>query len=158
MSHLLCQHCGKVHEAFCCMEGERHARMTELDAVMVSVDKWFDADDPRLENNPATRAADAREIGLRAIEYLTAELATVKAERDELLSEKQESRQFKVLRENMEMKAELTRLRGYVQHKPECAMTPSRCDCPSYWCIHKPNFGDGCTCGLRGEQKGDTNV
>lgn len=43
-------------------------RMDELDAVMHSVDKWFDEDDPRLGNNPATRAADAREIALRAIE------------------------------------------------------------------------------------------
>lgn len=43
-------------------------RMDELDAVMVSVDKWFDDGDPRLKNNPATRAADAREIALRAIE------------------------------------------------------------------------------------------
>jgi len=44
-------------------------RMDELTAVMYSVDKWFDGpDDPRLKQNPATRAADAREIALRAIE------------------------------------------------------------------------------------------
>lgn len=43
-------------------------RMDELDAVMHSVDKWFDEGDPRLRNNPATRAADAREIALQAIE------------------------------------------------------------------------------------------
>jgi len=43
-------------------------RMDELDAVMVSVDKWFDDGDPRLAQNPATRAADAREIALKAIE------------------------------------------------------------------------------------------
>ena len=42
--------------------------MDELDAVMHSVDKWFDEGDPRLKNNPATRAADAREIALKAIE------------------------------------------------------------------------------------------
>ncbi len=41
-------------------------RMDELDAVMLSVDKWLDG--PALKNNPATRAADAREIALRAIE------------------------------------------------------------------------------------------
>lgn len=41
-------------------------RMDELDAVMHSVDKWLEGDD--LKNNPATRAADAREIALKAIE------------------------------------------------------------------------------------------
>jgi hypothetical protein len=41
-------------------------RMDELDAVMHSVDKWLDG--PALRNNPATRAADAREIALKAIE------------------------------------------------------------------------------------------
>ena len=43
-------------------------RMDVLDAVMYSVDKWFDKGDPRLKKNPETRAADAREIALRAIE------------------------------------------------------------------------------------------
>ena len=43
-------------------------RADELDAVMLSVDKWFDDNDPRLKNSPATRAADAREIALQAIE------------------------------------------------------------------------------------------
>ena len=43
-------------------------RVDELEAVMISVDKWFDDNDPRLKNNPATRAADAREIALKAIE------------------------------------------------------------------------------------------
>ena len=43
-------------------------RMDELDAVMHSVDKWFEDDDPRLKLNPATRAAEAREIALCAIE------------------------------------------------------------------------------------------
>lgn len=41
-------------------------RMDELDAVMLSVDKWLTGD--QLKNNPATRAADAREVALRAIE------------------------------------------------------------------------------------------
>ena len=41
-------------------------RMDELDAVMYSVDKWLEGD--ALLNNPATRAADAREIALKAIE------------------------------------------------------------------------------------------
>ena len=41
-------------------------RMDELDAVMYSVDKWLEGD--ALKNNPATRAADAREYALRAIE------------------------------------------------------------------------------------------
>lgn len=49
----------------------RDFRYDELDAVMISVDKWFDEGDPRLKNNPATRAADAREIALRAIEAAT---------------------------------------------------------------------------------------
>jgi len=41
-------------------------RMDELDAVMTSVDKWLTGDE--LKNNPATRAADAREIALKAVE------------------------------------------------------------------------------------------
>lgn len=41
-------------------------RMDELDAVMTSVDKWLKGDE--LKNNPATRAADAREIALKAVE------------------------------------------------------------------------------------------
>ena len=40
--------------------------MDELDAVMLSVDKWLDGDE--LKDNPATRAARAREVALRAIE------------------------------------------------------------------------------------------
>lgn len=44
----------------------------ELFAVMVSVDKWFAKDDPRLELNPATRAVYAREIALKEIERLDA--------------------------------------------------------------------------------------
>lgn len=55
-------------------------RMDALGAVMLSVDKWFNYDDPRLQNNPETRAADAREIALQAIEKL-AERA-LKAEAD----------------------------------------------------------------------------
>jgi len=51
-------------------------RADELDAVMLSVDKWFDEGDPRLKNNPATRAADAREIALKAIERVRAEKDT----------------------------------------------------------------------------------
>ena len=43
-------------------------RADELDAVMVSVDKWFDEGDPRLRQDPANRSADAREIALKAIE------------------------------------------------------------------------------------------
>jgi hypothetical protein len=50
-------------------------RMDELDALVHSVDKWFDDDDPRLERNPATRAGDAREIALKAIETLQARVA-----------------------------------------------------------------------------------
>ena len=42
--------------------------MDELDAVMMSIDKWFDEGDERLKDNPATRAAHAREIALQAIE------------------------------------------------------------------------------------------
>jgi DNA primase large subunit len=47
-------------------------RMDELDAVMMSVDKWLDG--TALRNNPATRAADAREIALKAIEATEAKL------------------------------------------------------------------------------------
>ena len=40
----------------------------QLAAVMFSVDKWFEPGDPRLLNNEETRACDAREITLQAIE------------------------------------------------------------------------------------------
>ena len=53
-----------------------------LEAVMISVDKWFSADDPRLANNEETRACDAREIALRAIEQARDELAALRAERE----------------------------------------------------------------------------
>lgn len=43
-------------------------RMDELDAVMHSIDKWFKEGDSRLKDNPATRAANAREIALKAME------------------------------------------------------------------------------------------
>lgn len=46
----------------------------ELQAVMISVDKWLD-DPSDLEENPATRAARAREIALKAIEAAEARIA-----------------------------------------------------------------------------------
>ena len=49
-------------------------RMDELDAVMISVDKWFEQNDPRLKLNPATRSADARNIALCAIESTADEI------------------------------------------------------------------------------------
>ncbi len=90
------------------------------------------------------------------------ELATVKDERDQLLAEKQESRQFKVLRENMEMKAELTRLHGYVQHQSWCMVIHcADCNLQSENYVHRSRDNyyfhefkpKPCTCGLRGEQK-----
>lgn len=59
-------------------------RADELDAVMVSVDKWFDDGDPRLKNNPATRAADAREIALKAIDSVAAQVAKARQEDREI--------------------------------------------------------------------------
>lgn len=60
---------------------EREAASAELAAVMqLAVDKWLDDE----EGNPATRAARAREVGLKAIEAAEAELAAVKRQRDEL--------------------------------------------------------------------------
>ncbi len=58
-------------------------RMDELDAVMCSVDKWFDEGDTRLQQNPQNRSADAREIALQAIERqeARAELAEYKVEK-----------------------------------------------------------------------------
>lgn len=47
-------------------EAVNEFRMDELDGVMHSVDKWLKGD--ALKNNPATRAADAREVALKAIE------------------------------------------------------------------------------------------
>lgn len=63
----------------------RQFRMDELEAVMLSVDKWldYDEDDPQ-RPNPATRAAEAREVALRTIEALSEKLAKVEAERDQL--------------------------------------------------------------------------
>ena len=49
----------------------------ELDAVMVSVDKWFGPNYPILKTNPATRASDAREIALREIERLSEALRRI---------------------------------------------------------------------------------
>lgn len=46
----------------------------ELMSVMQSVDKWFDDGDPRLNDNPATRASHAREIALKAIENEAADV------------------------------------------------------------------------------------
>lgn len=49
-------------------EAKRDDALCELEAVMVSVDKWFEDGDPELKNNEATRSASAREIALKAIE------------------------------------------------------------------------------------------
>jgi len=66
------------------LEAERDSavrgfRMDELDAVMYSVDKWFDDGDARLENNPATRAAAAREVALKAIEKAEARVKVLES-------------------------------------------------------------------------------
>jgi len=59
----------------------REFRMDELDAVMYSVDKCLPKDYPT-GRNPATRAADAREIALRKIEkYLAAAAVKEDAQR-----------------------------------------------------------------------------
>lgn len=49
---------------------QRDILQSELRAVMHSVDKWFDDDDERLKDNPATRSAVAREIALKEIDRL----------------------------------------------------------------------------------------
>lgn len=41
---------------------------SDLRGVMEAVDKWFEDNDPRRQENPATRAAAAREIALQAID------------------------------------------------------------------------------------------
>lgn len=58
-------------------------RMDELDAVMISVDKWFDEGDPQLKQNPASRAAYAREIALQALEARQAEVNRLQKHVDE---------------------------------------------------------------------------
>ena len=60
-------------------EKVKQFRMDELEAVMLSVDKWFRAGDPRLWDNPATRAASAREIALQVIERLVQERDALRA-------------------------------------------------------------------------------
>lgn len=61
-------------------EAVKQFRMDELEAVMLSVDKWLD-DAPTFRDtvNPATRAAAAREVALRAIEKLQTENDALKA-------------------------------------------------------------------------------
>lgn len=57
-------------------EAVKQFRMDELEAVMLSVDKWLtDAPEFTKLANPATRAAAAREIALQAIERLEAKLS-----------------------------------------------------------------------------------
>lgn len=62
-------------------------RMDELDAVMMSVDKWLTGD--QLKYNAATRASTAREVALKAldsqaerIKELDETIATLTAQRD----------------------------------------------------------------------------
>ena len=62
----------------------RDFRADELDAVMASVDKWFDEDDPRLKQTPCNRAGDAREIALQAIEAAESRIAELEAEVERL--------------------------------------------------------------------------
>jgi hypothetical protein len=61
-------------------EAVKAFRMDELDAVMVSADKWLEGD--QLRNNPATRAADAREVALKATEKAQSDLTKARAALD----------------------------------------------------------------------------
>lgn len=77
-------------------EAKRDEALCELEAVMVSVDKWFEDGDPELKNNEATRAAAAREIALKAIEkewvranQLTTELEETKRRLDAMVDKAQ---------------------------------------------------------------------
>jgi hypothetical protein len=51
----------------------------QLDAVMHSVDKWFDEGDSRLKDDPSNRSAAAREIALQAIEKAEAKCLSMAA-------------------------------------------------------------------------------
>jgi hypothetical protein len=56
---------------------ERDALKAELDAVMqLGVDKWLEGDE--LKENPATRAAKAREKVLKSLDALKAEVERLK--------------------------------------------------------------------------------
>lgn len=60
------------------------ARVEELeltiDGIMHSVDKWLEGD--QLNNDPVTRASDARETALRVIDRLETEIAKYKIKHD----------------------------------------------------------------------------
>lgn len=169
--------------------GERHARMTtEQAAQNHDRELWREQEDYYANSIHVTEQGG---IGincgglvfvmtLRQWHDLAAELATVKAERDQLQEAMIESmdwansfatgtpmrngehahllicsgsRQHPAGTVGMscccnprvkKLEAELTRLRGYVQHK---------FDCESIQSPFAP-LGKNCTCGLRGEQKG----
>lgn len=72
---------------------ERCSRLEyTLLGVMHSVDKWLDVEPYDFDKDDgtvaATRASNAREIALKAIEKAQADLAQVERERDELLKER----------------------------------------------------------------------
>jgi len=72
----------EMNEQYGDLRKEKNLVQAELDAVMHSVDKWLDGDD--LKNNPATRAADAREIALRLIDAQAIAYKGVEGEVDRL--------------------------------------------------------------------------
>jgi len=88
-------------------------RMDQLDAVMYSVDKWFDEGDKRLVQDPANRAADAREIALRKIEAIEDESAKkIAALKAELLDQTCLANGYKeIMSDNLHMACRIARWR-----------------------------------------------
>ena len=67
------------------LESEVDALKAELDAVMqLGVDKWLEGD--ALNNNTATRAAEARKVALGAIDALRAEVERLREAGKEVIS------------------------------------------------------------------------
>ena len=67
------------------MRDEHDALKAELDAVMqLGVDKWLEGD--ALNNNTATRAAEARKVALGAIDALRAEVERLREAGKEVIS------------------------------------------------------------------------
>lgn len=77
---------GRLRLIIVAVEAERNMLQCELDAVMLSVDKWFENGDPELEHDVASRAATAREIALQAIEKEAKDKERVKAQREAMIA------------------------------------------------------------------------
>jgi chromosome segregation ATPase len=96
----------------------------ELEAVMLSVDKWLEVPS---EDNPATRASDAREIALKVIDRLEQELAKEKSLVPVVLDQEQEISRLRLesatLTQTIEaQRGEIARLQSIVSSGTQSAI------------------------------------